>query len=267
LKQKILTVVLLVVPLAGCSYTAPDPGHESVLVRKPWVFGHGGVDPKPVTTGLQFIALSTHPIDVSMQPIQFEEKFTDLMTSDGVPLQFDSVIRVQVTDPVVLVKNFGPRWYENNLEREFANRVRQAVRKHGMNETAISTTAIDSINAEVDVGLRAYIKNIGLPVRLLDVIVGKANPPDAIKDQRIATATQEQRRQTEIETKMAEDARYAAEKSRAAADNAYRESMGLSPEQFVQLQAIQAQREICGQDKAPCTFIVGGAVPTIQTGR
>jgi hypothetical protein len=88
--------------------------------------------------------------------------------------------------------------------------------------------------------------------------VGKANPPDAVKNQRIETATQEQRIQTEKQ-KTAEDQRQQAESSRANADNAYREAMHLSPEQFIQLETIKMQQEVCGpQGKANCTFIQNG---------
>jgi hypothetical protein len=38
--------------------------------------------------------------------------------------------------------------------------------------------------------------------------------------------------------------------------------MGLSPEQFVQLQQIQMQREVCTHTQ--CTFIAGNAVPIVN---
>src|SRR6202042_3158057 len=137
---------------------------------------------------------------------------------------------------VELVKNFGQNWYENNIEQPFGQFVRQAVRKHGMNETAISTTALDSIDEEIRDNLTQFMKEKQLPVRLITMTVGRANPPDAIRSQRIETAAQEQRVQTEKQIKLAEDQRKAAEESRAAADNAYRQAIGLSPEQFVQLE-------------------------------
>ena len=37
----------LVVAMAACSTVTPDAGQEAVLVRKPLLFGHGGVDPTP----------------------------------------------------------------------------------------------------------------------------------------------------------------------------------------------------------------------------
>jgi len=187
----------------------------------------------------------------------------DTMTSDGVPISFHAIVVLQVTDSVVLIKNFGANWYRNNLEEQFKTMVRQAVRKRGMNETAISTTALDAIDAEIRDALKAFIKEKGLPIQLVTMTVGRANPPDAIKNQRIETATQEQRIQTEQQTKLAEVQRKSAEEARAAADNAYRQAIGLSPEQYVQLKRIEMENRVCADGK--CTFIDNaGAVPTFS---
>jgi regulator of protease activity HflC (stomatin/prohibitin superfamily) len=137
------------------------------------------------------------------------------------------------------------------------------VRKRGMNETAISTSALDAIDSEIHDTLVDFIKEKGLPVRLVTMTVGRANPPDAIKNQRIETAAQEQRIQTEIQIKNAETQRKAAEEARAAADNAYRQAIGLSPEQYVQLKRIEMEQRVCGDGK--CTFIENsGAVPALS---
>jgi regulator of protease activity HflC (stomatin/prohibitin superfamily) len=255
----LLAVLCAVSTMTGCTVVNPDVGHERVLVEKPWLFGHGGVNSEPVQTGLTFVAFSTSDIDVNMQPVQYEEKFADLMSSDGVPLDFDTTIALQVTDSVDLIKHFGPNWYENNVEREFANTVRQAVRTHGMNEMAISTTAIDDVDAQVANHLSQYLKQINMPVKLIRVTVGRANPPDSVKNQRIETAQQEQRVQTEQQTKLAEDARRAAEQSRAEADNAYRNALGLNPEQFLELQRINMELKVCGAGGGRCSFILNGS--------
>jgi regulator of protease activity HflC (stomatin/prohibitin superfamily) len=248
--------------MTGCSSYSPDAGHEIVLVKKPMIFGHGGVAPEPVKTGRTYAALTTDGIDVYMQPFKYETELPDTMTKDGVPITFHAIMVLKVTDSVLLIKNFGPDWYKNNLEEPFKTMVRQAVRKRGMNETAISTTALDDIDNEIHDQLIKFIKDKGLPVELVTMTVGKANPPDSIKNQRIETATQEQRIQTEQQTKLAEDQRKAAETSRADADNAYREAMHLSPEQFIQLETIKMQNQVCGPNgKATCTFIQNGATP------
>jgi regulator of protease activity HflC (stomatin/prohibitin superfamily) len=258
-----ISLIIIALALGACSVYSPDAGHEVVLVAKPWFFGHGGVEPQPVKPGRTFAAITTEGIDVYMQPQKFETEMHDTMTSDGVPISFHAIVVLQVADSVALITNFGPNWYQNNLEEQFKTMVRQAVRKRGMNETAISTTALDAIDGEIRDALIAFIKEKGLPVRLITMTVGRANPPDSIKNQRIETATQEQRVQTEKQIKLAEDQRKAAEESRAAADNAYRQAIGLSPEQYVQLKRIEMERAVCNEGK--CTFIENaGAVPAFN---
>ena len=188
----------MILALTGCSVYATDAGHEVVLVDKPWFFGHGGVESEPVKTGRTWAAITTEGVDVYMQPQKFDTELPDTMTSDGVPITFHAIVVLQVIDSVSLIKSFGPDWYRNNMEEQFKTMVRQAVRRRGMNETAISTTALDAIDAEIHDALLAFIKEKGLPVKLVTMTVGKANPPDAIKSQRIETAAQEQRVQTEI---------------------------------------------------------------------
>jgi regulator of protease activity HflC (stomatin/prohibitin superfamily) len=243
----------------------PSAGEAAVLIKKPILFGTKGVDPVSVTTGRSYVWYTTEYITVNMLPQQHTVHFDDMMTSDGVPLGFDSVIRLQVNDPVALVSNFGTDWYKNNIEAEFSSRVRQAVRKHGMNETAISTEAIDKIDEEIFGAMQKYVADAKIPVRIMRVTVGKANPPDAIKSQRVETAHQEQRINTEKQRKKAEDERKAAEKSRAEADSAYRDSMHMSIEEYLRLESIKMQRETCA--KGGCTFVVtdGKVSPTIMT--
>ncbi|TLZ14719.1 MAG: SPFH domain-containing protein [Gammaproteobacteria bacterium] len=226
-------MMLSALGLVGCSVYSPDAGHEVVLIEKPWIFGHGGVDSDPVKPGRTFAAITTEGVDVYMQPQKFDTEMHDTMTSDGVPISFHAIVVLQVTDSV------------------------------GMNETAISTTALDAVDAEIRDALKAFIKEKGLPIQLVTMTEGRANPPDAIKNQRIETATQEQRIQTEQQTKLAEVQRKSAEEARAAADNAYRQAIGLSPEQYVQLKRIEMENRVCADGK--CTFIEnGGAVPAFS---
>ena len=200
---------------------------------------------------MTYVALSTSAVYVNMQPQTFHVEFKDIMTSDGVPLDFATSVRYRVTDSVMLVTKFGSdwQWFDRNLTQPFSQQVRSAVKKRGMNEMAISSTANDAVDAEVTASLTKTIKDFGIPVELLNVTLGRANPPDAIKHQRVDTATQEQRIQTEQQTALAEDQRKKAETARAEADNAYRLAMSLSPEQFIQLQQIQMLKTVCGDGR------------------
>lgn len=273
------SILALGLASVGCDIARAGAGEEIVLVQKPWFFGHGGIVQEPVKVGSVIHAWSTDELSVNMQPRLFVQHFDDMFTADGVPLVFNVGTKLQVTDSVVMATRFGvweydtgggikwPGWFGNNLLKPIENLVRQAVRKHGLNETAINPVAIDAIDTEVLVGLRAELTRIQIPVTLLGFTVGKATPPDAVKNQRIATAEQQQRRLTEDQRKLAEDARLAAETSRAKADNAYRNDLGLSPQQFIQLERIHMQREVCG-GKGGCTFIAsdgagGGPAPIL----
>lgn len=255
-KFKLAFVAALAMLSAACS-VKPDAGQEAVLITKPMFFGHGGVVDTPVATGRSFVAPTTDHVMVDMKPMQAHVEFNDLMSKDGVPLDFDAVIRLQVTDSVKLIRDYGPKWYGLNVEAEFRNRVRQAVRKHGMNETAINTSAIEKIDNEVTGAMERYIKNTGIPVKLLAVTVGKANPPDSVANQRAQSAAEEQRLNTEVMTQKAEVARKQAQIAKADADNAYRTQMNLSPEQFVELERIKMQKAACATGNRSCTFIVG----------
>src|SRR5215207_10579044 len=123
---------ILAAMASACSTVQPDAGHEAVLVRKPLVFGSGGVDPTPVKTGLKYVAFTTEGIDVNMQPRRIDSEFTDLMTLDGVPIDFHAVITVQVIDSVKLVRDFGadmgaaggtPGFWTRNLDQPFRTAV------------------------------------------------------------------------------------------------------------------------------------------------
>jgi len=242
----------------------PEVGFEAVLIHKPVTgWGAEGIDPVSVKPGRQYVWFTTESEMFYMQPKQYEFDFDDLMSSDGVPLDFHVSTRLQILDSVAIKRDFGTYWFDNNIYSPIRNLVRQSVRKHGMNETAIDTRAIDEIRKEVNKGLNEYIVQMNIPIKVVDVIVGKANPPDAIKDQRIETAKQQQRKLSEEERRKAEDTRKGAEMARAEADNAYRLKMNLSPEQFISLQNIEMQREVCKDNS--CTFIINdGVAPVIN---
>jgi len=207
-------------------------------------------------------------VDVNMLPQRVDMEFDDMMTSSGVPVSFHVVAQFRITDAVKLVSQFGADhddkgvwgFWDRNIDQPLRTAVRDSVKKRDMQEMAISQTAADAVGNEVAAAAIKIVKQSGLPIEftLGGINVGRVNPPDAIKSQRIETAAQEQRAITEQQTKLAEDQRKMAEQSRAGADNAYREAMQLSPDQFLQLENIKMQREVCSQG-AKCTFIANAS--------
>jgi regulator of protease activity HflC (stomatin/prohibitin superfamily) len=277
--SKVVWVVLAAIAalgFTGCSVASPGAGHQAVWVEKPMLFGHGGIDPQPVTTGRSYGAITSEATDVDMLPQRIDMEFDDMMTKSGVPVSFHVVAQFRVTDSVKLVGSFGAdkddkgSWgfWDRNLDQPMRTAVRDSVKQRDMQEMAISQTAADDVGLEVSTAANLLVQKLGVPISFTSINVGRVNPPDAIKDQRVATATQEQRAITEQQTKLAEDQRKAAEQSRAAADNAYREAMQLSPDQFLQLERIKMQRDVCGHQGATCTFFIGGNVtPVMEAGR
>lgn len=261
---------LLLTTLTGCTVAEPDAGHQAVWVMKPWFFGHGGIDPTPITTGREYGALSSDATDVNMLPQRVDMEFDDMMTSSGVPVSFHVVATFKVTDAVMLVSKFGAdvtdkgEWgfWSRNIDQPMQNAVRDAVKKHDMQEMAISQTAADVVGQEVKADAITIIQQTGVPIVVTAINVGRVNPPDAVKTQRIETAAQEQRAITMQQTKLAEDQRKMAEQSRAEADNAYRNAMQMNPDQYLQLMQINMQRDACTSGANHCTIILNGGKAT-----
>lgn len=108
---KLLSIGLLSLFLfTGCvGPSSIDAGEEAVLIYKPWIFGHGGVDETPVTTGLVWTAWSTEVQRVNVKPFILNETFDDLITKDNNPIDFKIHLtfqHIQGKTPI-LVKNFG----------------------------------------------------------------------------------------------------------------------------------------------------------------
>lgn len=272
--MRLIGIIVLALVTVSCGTASPKAGEEAVLIYHPWFFGHGGVDDTPIKTGLAWTAATTSTETVNMLPQQVGITFDDLMTSDGVPLDFHSAVQFRVTDSVRLVKEFGndyyadhgsPGFFARNIEQPFRSAVRDSVKKRGLNEMAINFAAADEVDKEVTIALLQIVKQTNVPITILGVTLGRANPPDSIKHQRIETATQEQRIITEKQRKLAEDQRKSAEESRAAADASYNYKMNLTPDQYLRLETIKMQQQAC--QNGHCTFLFGNATPLVTVGK
>jgi regulator of protease activity HflC (stomatin/prohibitin superfamily) len=275
-EMKILVVTLCAFVLTACSRVTADAGEQRVLIEKPWFFGHGGVDPEPVTTGGIWVAASTDSVNVSMQPLRFDEEFEDMMSANNVPVSFHAAVRLQVTDAVELVRHFtggyncAPEpnansnqlcWYVTNVQKMFQNLIRSDCKRYTMSQLAIDQTSVQELESTVKKELEEYLDQQHMPVKVHEVVVGRVSPPKIVEDQQKETAAQQQRAQTEAQKKIAEDARRAAELSRAAADSAYQQAMGLTSQQFVELQRIK----MCAEKQTCQVFL--GSMPTPIVGK
>ena len=244
---------------SGCALVAIDAGHEGVLVEKPFFFGHGGVDPGPATTGRVMVALTTQVIDVDVRPIQYAEHF-DIISAENAPVSFDAFLIANVIEgrSPELISRFGPNWYQNNVKEAFRTFVREEVQKYPLfqltTDPTTRTKLQDAIAREVQTKL---IDKQNLPIRLNRIVVGSILPPKGVLEQTAQTIIQEQRKITMVEFQKAEEAREKAERQRGIADRAYRESLGLTAPEFVDLRRIEVQKEIVQHAPTALTVIMG----------
>lgn len=257
--KRIVCVSLVCVSLCACSKIDVQPGHESVLIETPWIFGHGGVDPEPVKPGTSLVAITTNAYDVGMVPFTMDEEFDDIMPKDNNPIDYHAALRLRITDSVALISKFQWDWYKNDLQRPFQTMNRQIVRQYTMPELALEQTVVDSVEKTLEQQVAAFLKEKGIPVVVEGITLGRISPNKAIIAAYNDTGVQQQRSKTEHQRKLAEDARKEAETSRAIADKAYQDALGLSTTQFIQLQEIK----MCGEKQQCSVFLGTTPVPVV----
>ncbi|MBR5335615.1 MAG: SPFH domain-containing protein [Bacteroidaceae bacterium] len=247
-----LSLLLCAVTFSSCIQVAPDYGQEAVLIHKPWIFGHGGVDEKPIETGLSYTWLSTDYVIVNMLPQKYDETLDDVTSNDNTLLDFNTQIQLQVKDnkSSVLIANYGLNWYENVVRERYRNTVRNYISKYGPFDLMSNREVLDSINQMVKEDIIEHIASVSaksgeLPVNVIDVLVGRAIPNEKQKEEMNLTAAATQAKRTEESRREMLIAKEAAERQRAIADKAYQDELGLTTDQFIQLRAweIISQKE------------------------
>jgi len=131
---------------------------------------------------------------------------------------------------------------------------RQIVRQYSMPELALEQAVVDSVEKTLEQQVSAFLRDKGIPVVVEGITLGRISPNKAIISAYNETGVQQQQAKTQHQRKLAEDARKEAETSRALADKAYQDSLGLTTTQFIQLQEIK----MCGE-KNNCSVFLGAA--------
>jgi regulator of protease activity HflC (stomatin/prohibitin superfamily) len=253
----LLSVLCLLMTSAGC--VPIDAGHEGVMVEKPFFFGHGGVDSVPATTGRIWVAPTTQVIDVDIRPVQFSEHF-DIISAENAPVSFDAFLIANVTEgrSPELINRFGPNWYNSNVKEAFRTFVREEVQKYQLFQLTTDPTTRAKVQDAVAQEVRTkLIDKQNIPVRVNRIVIGSILPPKGVLEQTAETIKQEQRRITMVEFQKAEQAREKAERQRGTADRAYRETLGLTAPEFVDLRRIEVQKEIVQHAPSALTIIMG----------
>jgi regulator of protease activity HflC (stomatin/prohibitin superfamily) len=246
MKNKSLLFVLVAsVFMSSCTVVSVDPGEEAVLVEKPWLFGEGGVSKEVIGTGRQYVAISTDYKVFKIVPITYTEEFKDMIPSDNTPVSFNAYIKLQIrsgNSPTIYSK-FGDDWYNNSVKEAFRTMVRIKASQYRMFELASDRKVSDSIQIYLSKELTTYIDKIGIPVNVLQVVIGAITPPDQVLTETKNTAAQNQSILTQQARASAELARKQAEINKAIADRAYQEEMRMDIKDYLTLRSLEIQKE------------------------
>lgn len=243
----------------GCALRAIDAGHEGVFVEKPFFIGHGGVDPTPVKPGRSVVALTTEMIQVDLRPTQYSEHF-DIISAENAPVSFDAFLigNVLPGNSPELINRFGPNWYRNNVKEAFRTFVREEVQQYQLFQLTTDPETRPKLQEAIAERVQSdVIDKIGLPINLNRVVIGGIMPPEGVLKQTAETIVQEQRRLTMVEFQKAEEAREKAERQRGLADLAFRESLGLTAPEFIELRRVEVQKDIVTHAPESLTIIMG----------
>ena len=247
---------------SSCHGVAPDADEEAVLIKYPWFFGHGGIDEKPVSTGMTWCVWTTFSETFKIVPVRYDESFDDIFSNDNTPLDFNSYINIQIQSgrTPILLKNYGTNWYETNIQVPYRNFTREEVSKYSPFDLISNREVLVQIDQAVMEKMTKLLATLSaekeFPIVIKSVTTGAAKPNKDQLAEMNATAAAIQKTKTQERNKEMETARAEAERARAEADKAYMNSMNLSPDQFIQLKYIDM---IANKDGANIDVMVGPA--------
>jgi len=246
-----LLLLALFSSLSACTAVSPEPGQQAVLVDKPLLFGTGGVRLEDVRNpGRTYTWWTTDKIYVDVTPQTVQVGFDDFSSSDNILLDFSTQIQYRITAPALLLSRFGQQWFQNNVASQYASIVRDQVKRYDMTRMMSDPETAKLIDDAVTASVRALVKEQGLPIEIQNITLGRARPNANVLEQMNLTAAQQQRVKTLAEATNAERQREQEQVAKADADNAYRNRMGLSPEQYLASQIAELNANACKEAKA-----------------
>ena len=267
IKTKLLTGLSILVALTftGCfSPSSVDAGEEGVMVKKPWIVGHGGVDSESIRTGLVWTAWSTEVIRVNVKPFNVTEPFDDLITVDNNPVDFNihmTFKHIEGKTPE-LVEKFGVNgWYTNKVQEPLRNSVREFTKSRTMFEMTTNPKMVTELEQKVSEEIREFLKKENIPTELVLATIGKVMPPQAVLDATIQTGVQKQNVLTQVERVKAEQSRELAEKASANADKAYMTAINMNADQYLKMKELDIQKLAIEKGGSNISIIMGNAQP------
>ena len=271
--MKTLKYILLLafLILAGCS-VSPEGDEEAVLLKQPWIFGHGGVDQDAVMPGLVWVAPTTSAILFKVTPLTITEPFDDMISDDNIPVDFNAYLKLQIVKGMTpkLYEKFGQNWYAMSIKETFRTMIRDKTSSYKMFDLAGNRQVLAEIQTEVYTQISQYCKELDLPVNVLQVVIGAVTPPQEVLEETKRTAAQNQSILTQEARSKAEVSRKSAEVNKAIADKAYQVQMNMSIQEYLQLRGLEIEKEKIElvREKQNVSIILGqGITPMYNVGK
>ena len=241
----LIAIAVICTMMQSCEIVSVNGDEEAVLMKKPYMFGSGGVDETPVSSGSQWAAPSTDAIKFKIVPVTHTEKFINMITADHTPVDFEAYLNLQVIKgkTPILYKNFGSEWYEHNIQAVFRTLVRNKVSEYEMFNLTSNRRVIDSIETFISNEISTFIKDKKMPVQVIQFSIGAVTPPAEVLDETRKTAAQNQAVLTQKARENVENTRKGADIAKANADNAYRIQMGMTMEEYLKMRSLEISKE------------------------
>lgn len=245
----VVAFFLLIIVLPSLQLATVNGDEEAVFIKKPWIFGSGGVEEVALVEGSEWCVFTTDYIKFKNTPVKYSEVFDDVMSDDNTPVDLQAYLTLQIEKgkSPILYRNYGEEWYINNIKEVYREAVRNRISTYKMYDLTSNREIYDTIKVEVEATMQAHFKKLSLvkefPINIMNVVVDRAVPNKGLKEEMDKTAMQIQAKRTQEAQKEMEDMRRLTESARAKADKAYMLEMNLTADQFIMLRSLEMEME------------------------
>ena len=183
-------------------------------------------------------------------------------------IDFDAYVTLKIQDgkTPLLHERSGRDWYENKVKDTFRSFVRNQARTRSSIELRTNEAVITDLQQVIKELSKAYVSEIGLPVDVVKVNIGKVVPPQEVLAEAAQTAAQKQRKQTQEQRELAEIARADAETASALADKAYANEFNMTTAQFLRNKELDIVGKAASDGKTTLIINASDAVPMMRVG-
>lgn len=268
-KQIFLMLAIVAIVTTSCSRVSVDADEVGIFIKKPYIWGSGGVDDTSLMAGSTWKVFSTDFVKLKKTPQKFTEGFDDIMSDDNTPVDLTANIIMQIVpqDSPSLISRFGVDWYDINIQPKFVKFIRDEISNYKMFDLTSNREVYDKIEDVVIEKVSQIIIEKNIPVQVIDVVVDRAKPNQGVMEEIDRTAIQIQNKRTQTERVKAEEQRAAAEQAKAIADKSYMREMSFTTTEYLRLREIEIEKEkvdmVKDKSQVNVTLLMGGGATPI----